>query len=239
MSALDRSSPLPLWAQLADALRARAASGDRGDRFPTEAQLMSEYGVSRNTVREAMRRLEDEHLVERHRGRGTSLRSQPIERSLPGTYSLARIIEDQGLDERSVVRSVDVRVGDELAAKALEVAAGTELVYVERVRYAADEPLAIDRSWLPLTRCRGLLDADLGQGSLYDVLRDACAVHVSGGWERIGPSIPSSTDRALLGLPRGQAAFAIERLVRSERQPIEWRLSIVRGDRYRIVSTWP
>jgi GntR family transcriptional regulator len=152
---------------------------------------------------------------------------------------MARIIEGQGLDERSEVRAKEARVADVPAAAALELASPADVLYIERVRYADDEPLALDRSWLPLDRTRPLLDADLGQGSLYDSLRDLCGLHVSSGWERITPDHADATDRALLRLPRNQAVFAIERLVRVGDRPIEWRLSIVRGDRYRIVSTWP
>ena len=55
MTKLDRTSPLPLWAQLADDVRRRVAAGELGVRLPSEHQLVTDYGVSRNTVREAMR----------------------------------------------------------------------------------------------------------------------------------------------------------------------------------------
>jgi GntR family transcriptional regulator len=236
---LDRSSPLPLWAQLADHLRRRAAEGELDERFPTEIELMHAYGVSRNTVREALRRLEDEHLVERHRGRGTALRPPPIERWLPGTYSLARTIADQGLDERSRVMAADIRLAAPEVCAVLELRGGDEVVHVERVRYAGGEPLALDRSWLPAARCRALLDADLTQGSLYEALADSCGIRVNSGWERIAPANPSQADRLVLELPRREAVFAMERLAAADGRPVEWRQSVVRGDRFRLISTWP
>ena len=74
---LDRTSPLPLWAQIADDLRARLARNEFSERFPTDEDLVREYAVSRQTVREAVRRLEQAGVVERHRGRGTFLRPTP------------------------------------------------------------------------------------------------------------------------------------------------------------------
>jgi GntR family transcriptional regulator len=237
VSVLDRSSPLPLWAQLADDLRRRAAAGEFGERLPSEPELVAEYSVSRNTVREAMRRLHTEGLIRRQRGRGTTLVDIEIEQTLPGLYSLASTIEDRGLEERSDVLVIDTRPAGDSAAH-LEVAQDTEVVYVERLRYAGREPLALARSWLPADLAAPLLDADLTRGSVYDALRALSDVRIDGGWERIAPAIPSPTERSALRLPRGQAVFHIERVASTGRRPVEWRTSVVRGDRYRLTSTW-
>lgn len=238
MSSLDRRSALPLWAQLADDLRRRVADGAFTDRLPSETELVAEYQVSRNTVREAMRRLRDEGLVERQRGRGTTLVDVEIERTLPGLYSLARTIEDRGLDEHSEVLTLERRSAGDAGAP-LQVDDRADVVFVERLRFAGREPLALDRSWLPVDIARPLLHADLTSGSLYDVLQKLCDTRVSAGWERITPAIPSPADRALLRLPRGQAVFGVERVASDDTRPVEWRRSLVRGDRYGFISRWP
>ncbi|MQA17767.1 MAG: GntR family transcriptional regulator, partial [Pseudonocardiaceae bacterium] len=53
---LDRSSPLPLWAQLHQDLEQRLAAGSFEVRFPSEHELIEEYQVSRHTVRDALRK---------------------------------------------------------------------------------------------------------------------------------------------------------------------------------------
>jgi GntR family transcriptional regulator len=68
---LDRTHPLPLWAQLEADLRRRLAAGAFDARFPTDRELVESYEVSRNTAREAVDRLCAEGLLERRRGRGT------------------------------------------------------------------------------------------------------------------------------------------------------------------------
>jgi GntR family transcriptional regulator len=47
--------------------------------------------------------------------------------------------------------------------------------------------------------------------------------------------VPTAEERRLLGIASSVAGFAIERLVRSEHEPVEWRQSLVRGDRYSLV----
>jgi len=238
VTALDRRSALPLWAQLADDLRAKAAAGEFRDRLPTEDELTARYGVSRNTVREALRRLREDGIIERTRGRGTFLAKVDIEQPLHGHYSLARSIQDQGLAEHSEVRVLDTRPAGP-AAEALQLAADAPVVHIERLRFAGDEPLALDRSWLPAGLTERLLDADLRHGSLYDALLERCGLRVTGGWERITPTIPTAAERRDLRLPRPHASFAVERLTRSGDQPVEWRRSLVRGDRYRFATQWP
>lgn len=235
---LDRSSPVPLWAQLEADLRRRVMSGDFDDAFPTESDLVSSYDVSRHTVREALGRLAAAGLLERRRGRGTRVTSPDVEQPLHSFYSLARTIADQGLEERSDVLRQEAAT-DAQAAERLGVAARTRLVCIERLRYAGDEPLALDRSWLPADLARQLLRVDLGRGSIYDALARESGIRVVGGTERIRPVVPDDDDRARLRLPGGEAALLVDRVVtEAGGRPVEWRRSLVRGDRYAFTASW-
>jgi len=237
-SPLDRTSHLPLWVQLAEELRRRAARGDFDSQVDTEEQLTSTYMVSRHTVRQALHALEESGLLERHQGKGTYLRKARFEQPLHGLYSLASTITEHGAREESRVISLR-RTRSRSRAPRLGLDRSSPLVYVERLRIAGDEPLALDRSWLPLSIAEGLLEADLTSGSLYGALLATCGLRVTGGRERIWPVNPSERDRRLLALSEGIAAFAVERLALSGDQPVEWRESLIRGDRYSFRVEWP
>nr|WP_203602763.1 GntR family transcriptional regulator [Streptomyces coelicoflavus] len=64
---------LPLWYQVSQSLRASILGRSPRDplRLPTEEQLAGHYGVSVLTMRQALKELEDEGLITRHRRRGT------------------------------------------------------------------------------------------------------------------------------------------------------------------------
>ncbi len=65
----------PRYQALADDIRLKLASGAyQGGAFPTESVLCQRYGVSRFTVREALRALQSEGLIQRKRGAGTIIR---------------------------------------------------------------------------------------------------------------------------------------------------------------------
>jgi GntR family transcriptional regulator len=78
----DRKSGVPLYLQLAAAIRQRIERGElpEGTLVPSLKILQSEFGVSRITVRQAMGRLEDEGLISRHKGKGTFVLSNGVER---------------------------------------------------------------------------------------------------------------------------------------------------------------
>jgi GntR family transcriptional regulator len=228
---------MPLWAQLRDDLVRRVRAGAFPTEFPGELQLVDEYGVSRHTVREAVRRLRDEGLVDAGRGRPSVVRSGAIEQPVGSLYSLFRVVEATGMHQRSDVSAIDLRVDDEVAAR-LGLAAGSELFHLARVRHADEEPLACDRVWMPADLARPLLDADFTHAALYDELEARCGIRLDGGSERITAITPPADLRALLDLPEGVACLSIERLGTLRGRPVEFRLTDIRGDRYAVTTQW-
>lgn len=235
--AVDRTSPLPLWAQLQEDLRRRLGTGAFAEHFPTELELVEQYGVSRHTVREALRRLRDSGVLDSARGRGTWIAQHPIEQPLGSLYSLFQEVEKRGMRQRSDVLALRAERNPEAAAK-LGLPDDAELVHLERLRWADEEPLAHDRIWLPADLAAPVLDADFTRGGLYDVLASRCGVRLTGGGERITAVVPDKDIRSLLAVRRAVACLFIERTGCLHRRPIEWRTATVRGDRFAVLSDW-
>jgi GntR family transcriptional regulator len=233
---LDRTSPVPLWAQLESELRRRLAAGEFSRQFPTDRELVETYEISRHTARDAVDRLCAAGLLERRRGRGTFVREE-FEQPAGALYALFRSVEAQGVEQTISLRELTEST-DADAAGHLELAPDAPLLLVDRIRLAGGVPLALDRLWLPADVGRPLLDADLTHGVLYHELSQRCGVSVVGGWERIRPTIPTAHDCEALDMPPDTAVFTIERLGRTAERPVEWRVSKVRGDSYSLVTTW-
>ncbi len=234
---VDRSSPMPLWAQVETDLRARIEAGEFNESFPTDMELTDSYGVSRHTVREAVRHLNKTGLLKRERGRGTVVNKAEFEQSLGTLYSLFQSVESAGVEQNSEVLQCEV-VTDTVAASHLGLDEATELVFLERIRFAGAAPLAVDRAWLAKEIAEPLLSVDWSHTALYAELANVGAPVPNEGWERLTPIVPANADRTRLGLRKSDAAFFLERLGRRDGVPIEWRTTVIRGDRYRFVSDW-
>ncbi len=237
ISPVDRSSPLPLWAQVEADLRARVESGEFNESFPTDLQLTETYGVSRHTVREAVRHLNKTGLLKRERGRGTVVNRSEFEQSLGTLYSLFQSVESAGVEQTSEVLRSEIDV-DAVAAVHLGLEPEAELFLLERIRFAGGAPLAVDRAWMPRSVGASLSDVDWSHTALYAELARIGAPVPNQGWERLTPVVPGPTDRKRLDLRASDAAFFLERLGARDGQPVEWRTTIIRGDRYRFVSDW-
>lgn len=227
----------PLWQQVLDDLERRIASGDIVDRFPTDKELTEQYGVSRHTVREAVRRLRARGLVDRHRGRGSFLNDPRMTQPLGGLYSLFRAVEERGLEQHSEVIALE-RVRDTDAAAQLGLPPRAELVRLERVRYAGDDPLALDSVWMPADIGRHLLEVDFRRTGLYDELHARAGVRITAVDETLEPLVPGDDARRVLRLDDDEALLRVRRLGRSGDRPIECRVTLIRGQRFLYTSSW-
>lgn len=233
--AVDRQSPMPLWAQVKDDVERRLRRGEFNESFPGEMVLVQEYAVSRHTVREALRRLRESGLVDAARGRTPKVANTEITQPQGTLYSLFASVEASGRRQHSIVRTLDARA-DATVATRLGVEESTPLIYLERIRLIDEEPLAMDRVWLPARLAAPLLEADLTQTSLYEALDRRCNLRLTGGREEVRAVVPTSAERVLLGIPDNTAALSIDRTGELRGQPIEWRRTIVRGDRFSLVT---
>jgi GntR family transcriptional regulator len=240
--ALNPRAAEPLWSQLVTELRRRLAEGAYAERFPTEMELTAEFEVSRATVREAVRRMKDEGLLDARRGSGTFVVRRRLDEVVLG--SLASAIAAAGLAEESeVLRLEEAPAGDpthSAAATALAVDASTPVVWLERLRSAAGRPLALDVSAISVDApIRGqLVAADLQRGSIYDLLAERFGVQVTGAVEQVRAVQVGPAEAARLELDADEGVLEVERVTYAGNTPVEWRRSLLRGSAYVLAASW-
>ncbi len=237
MITIDRASREPLWSQVHADLLTRLAAGEFSNGFPGEAHLRQDYGVSRHTIREALRRIREAGLVRSGRGRPSEVMATTIEQPLGSIYSLFHEVEAQGLSQESIVLACTLAVEPEAAAR-LDRAPEAELFALERVRLAGREPLAHDCVWLPSEIGTPLLHTDFSRTALYDELERRQIPRPDGGRERITATNLSPVQAEHLNVAPGAAALVIERTGLWHGQPIECRRTTVRADRFTLLMSW-
>ena len=234
---ISRTADTPLWAQVRQDLRRRLAAGEFTDGFPSDRVLVDEYGVSRHTVREALRELQDDGVVTRQRGRGTYVNQLTIVQPVGPLYSLFKSIEDQGYRQESDVLAQE-RVLNPQVAERLKLDSSAPLFHLRRVRKADDVAFAVDDVWLPANLAAPLFNANFRHTALYAELEQLTGMRPTSGWERIHPGVPDNACQQLLGTTTTDAVFVVERYTECDANPLEWRETVIRGDAYTFLTNW-
>lgn len=226
---LDKGSSSTLHSQLSDIMREKIYSRawGAGKKIPSEHELMKTFGLSRGTVRHAIKSLVDEGLLVQSHGRGTFVAeggiSHPAGR---GTISFAESLREQGksfttavLDQILLPAPVDV-------AYELDEDPGAPMLFLRRVRSVGGEPIMCIESWISTRRCPGIEKAD------FTVEGGNAAVERCSG-KRVGHVKVRYTARAAgtehaayLHCDESAPLLVLEQTISFEdRTPFDWSLS--------------
>jgi DNA-binding GntR family transcriptional regulator len=229
---VDRTSPVPLYFQLAQQLEAAIERGalTPGTLLGNEIELAGRLGLSRPTVRQAIQSLVDKGLLVRRRGVGTQVLHSQVRRPLE-LSSLYDDLEAAGQRPATVVLTNSVEPASARVAAALGLAEGSEVQFVERLRYAHGEPMARLRNHLPA----GLLDcetAELESTGLYRLMR-AAGITLHSARQSVGARAAGAEEAELLGEEAGAPLLTMERTTFDDTgRAVEFGSHVYRASRY-------
>ena len=237
MNSLVHDSPAPYYQQLYTILRKEIVDGcwTPGDMLPSEKELIDQFEVSRITVRQALEMLVNDGLIYRRRGRGTFVAVPKIEQGLNRIVSFTEDMRQRGLHPGTEILFAGLEPASAELADKLDVAPGEELVLIERLRLADDEPLSIEISHLVHRYCPGVLEHDYARVPLREQLATSYNIALVRA-EQVLRAVAAPKDVAdKLLVPVGAPLFYIERISYSQAAvPVEFLQLYYRGDRYAL-----
>jgi len=229
---IDRTSPIPLYHQLAEQLAAAIDEGllQPGDTFENELSLADRIDLSRPTVRRAISELVNRGLLVRRRGVGTTIANRAIHRQAELT-SLYEELAKGGRTPTTEVLAFEPETTDIRAAEMLGLPYDAPLIFVERFRCADGLPVGILRNWLPAST-PGLTAETLAHQGLYEVLRQH-GIRPAVAHQMIGARRPTAKERTLLQLSSGDPLLTMSRAAfDGVGQPVEFGDHCYRCDQY-------
>ncbi len=220
---------ISLYMQIRELLVTKIGKGDwlPGSIIPSEMYLAKELGVSQGTVRKAITELVETNVLTRKQGRGTFVSTHDPHRAL---FHFFHITDNQGhkvLPDSSVLHCRRKQASRKEATK-LQLAVGSNVIRIERVRKFSSKPTMAETITLPAK-----LFADLGNdgnldlpNTLYELYEKQYGITIHSADERLRAVAASKHDANLLNLEAGTPLLEIERVALTlDKLPVELRIS--------------
>ena len=229
---VDRTSPVPLYFQVATRLQELIEKGEIGvgARIENEVDLAERLGVSRPTTRRAIQYLVERGMLVRKRGVGTQVVHPKVRRPVELSSRYDDLVAGDRAP-RTEVLSLEVMPAPDTIANALVVAPGTPVTWIERLRYAGGEPLALMHNAIPVD-VLPLTEAELATHGLYELLRrNGLTPRIA--TQIIGARSATTTEAKILGEKRGASLLTMTRTAwDAGGRALEYGSHVYRASRY-------
>lgn len=230
--------PVPLYEKVRESVRADILNGSlqHHARIPSEKELMSIFGVSRITVRQALGDLERDGMIFRIPGKGSYV-AKPKEKA---TQELARLqgfaeaMEQQGYSARNRVVGLASLPADEEIAERLRIPVGTTVTEIRRVRYLDETPISFDITYVGHELGQRLAREDLAGRDIFLILEKDYGIPLCHADQCIQALAADDVLTDYLDVEPGSPILHIERLAFSQNgEPVEFDYIYYRGDAFR------
>jgi GntR family transcriptional regulator len=199
---INRSLKLPYYYQLYESLAEDIRSNklSEGYQLDSEMGLCQKYGVSRITVRQALKELEINGYVIRERGKGTFVRKKVETLSLQKVSSIVDELRREGIDTREKILQKEIISHDEKLISIMNLSEGEKILFVQRLVLAFDKPLYITKAYFPYSMTGNISKNILSQNSFTRIITDILNLRLVYSKRVLVADVPDKQTADLLGI---------------------------------------
>jgi GntR family transcriptional regulator len=181
-SEVSKDNRVPFYLQVKDQLfHAIINNLEVGDKIDTEINLSKIFGVSRPTIRQAVKELENEGFLSRTKGFGTFVKSKKIETAL--MQDVAFFTEELEARHIKFINKILLKekiVPKKEAAQLLKLQEGEKVNYIERLRLVMEQPLYFTLIHIPDMICKDFIENDLVNNSSTGLIESKYGIYIQG-----------------------------------------------------------
>lgn len=230
---VDESLAVPLYHQVYLILKEKIRAGayPKDVPLPPEHMLCEEFGVSRITIKHAMKDLVADGYVVRQRGRGTFVAEDMVSGTPNALDDLLKSVQAIGAaTEVKHLAAAIVPAAPDIARK-LQLDDNSDVLRSRQLRLSDGEPLAVIVAYVPEWIAQQLDDATENKPMLVRLIE--AQVPVARADQEVTATLADPAIASPLGVEVGAPLLKLTRLVFDQHdKPVEWLTSYYRGDRY-------
>ncbi len=234
-----QDKPIPKYYQIYEELvdEIRSGSFREGDRFPSDTELVHRYGVSRGTIREALKLLFQQGYLVREQGKGTFVTYRKIEQDPDQLIGFSELMRRNNMKPAARVLEKQVIEPAPKLMQLLRLQPDEKVVRIVRLRYGDDQPLIIERSFFDFKLFEPLLDKDLENNSIFDLLYRHTYIKLGDAMQRIQAISAGKSEHDLLHVALGTPLLLIKRLIKtSAGEYFQYSEDVYRSDRINFAT---
>lgn len=226
----------PMYRQIADALREKITAGELkpGDALPTESSLQETFSVSRVTVRQALKLLTEEQIIESIQGSGSYVREERVNYDIYQLTGFYEKLADRNVDTHSDVKTFEVIKADVKLAETLNIRPDDKVWHVKRVRFIKQKPVNLEETWMPLTMFADLT-WEVMENSKYHYIEQVKKMVIDRSEQELVPIMPSQ--EAIDALALDPAKPILEKVSRGflkDGRVFEYSRNVFNSDDYKF-----
>ena len=239
---LDPAVPIPLYHQAYLAMRGWITAGVYlpDDQFPTEAVLCDLFGVSRITIKRALSELSVEGLIERQRGKGTTVKSVKSHGVIRAQFGemMKSLLDVESTTKVDLIDQTLACPPPDISND-LELDEGVEAQKITRRRLLNDEPYVYSVSFVPCDIAVGFPPMGAAQTSMLRLLISAGhSPHEA--YQRMTASVADAETAGHLDLDQGAPVLKVIRVFKTAAmRPVQHTTMFFRPDRYEYTLVLP
>lgn len=204
--------------------------------FPTEMELVERFQVGRNTVREALRELQDLGYIKRRRGARSVLMNTNPESAFVNSVRSAEELLDYAKISRATVLTTETVVVDENLAQRLDIPAGGEWVRLGLIRNREGQttPFAYSEVYI-LPRYADVIESFGAEGELFALIERRHGIVIRRVEQEIEATLVDANIASRLSVPLGSPSlFVRSKFYSSEGELVEIGLVSFPASRYKV-----